>query len=49
MSLSEILFLGILGLVVFGPKKLVELEWDCELRGITCYGDIITVTVHECH
>lgn len=24
MSLSEILFLGILGLVVFGPKKLVE-------------------------
>ena len=24
MSLSEVLFLGILGLVVFGPKKLVE-------------------------
>lgn len=24
MSLSEILFLGILGLVVFGPKKLFE-------------------------
>jgi TatA/E family protein of Tat protein translocase len=24
VSLSEILFLGILGLVVFGPKKLVE-------------------------
>ena len=24
MSLSEILFLGILGLVVFGPQKLVE-------------------------
>ncbi|GAC1516533.1 MAG: hypothetical protein NVS1B11_37500 [Terriglobales bacterium] len=24
MSLSEILFLGLLGLVVFGPKKLVE-------------------------
>ena len=25
MSLSEVLFLGLLGLVVFGPKKLVEI------------------------
>jgi Sec-independent protein translocase protein TatA len=25
MSLSEIIFLGVLGLVIFGPKKLGEL------------------------
>lgn len=26
MSLAEMLFLGLLGLVIFGPKKLVEVS-----------------------
>jgi sec-independent protein translocase protein TatB len=28
MSLSEMLFIGLLGLVIFGPKKLIEVSQE---------------------